>query len=172
MFVASRLPLRSLMANNEQDSGNRGGIFFSSYTLEVEDRSIVLINLHLDTPRPALQTMVDLRPDLSLTRRNFRRRQNEARRLNEFAEQFDTVILAGDFNLPVESPIYRRYFRRYRNAFSSRGTGWGKTKFTRWHGVRIDHVLATPDLRFHDVRTGPDFGSDHLPLSATIIVAQ
>src|SRR5439155_5647959 len=76
------------------------------------------------------------------------------------------VLLAGDFNLPVESAIYRRSWSSFSNAFSTAGLGWGHTKLTSWHGVRIDHVLAGPGWQFRRCWVGPDVGSDHRPLIA------
>ncbi len=80
----------------------------------------------------------------------------------------DEKILAGDFNLTTDSPIYRKYWSGYQNAFTETGLGFGYTKKTRInifsYQSRIDHILSTPGIR--PVRTwlGPDFGSDHLPV--------
>jgi hypothetical protein len=51
-------------------------------------------------------------------------------------------LVAGDFNLPIESAIYRQYWGDYTNAFSRSGIGTGRTKSTRLFGVRIDHILV------------------------------
>ena len=60
-------------------------------------------------------------------------------------------ILAGDFNMPVDSTIYRRYWAEFRNAFSDAGLGFGYTEWPRIRGrlfgVRIDHVLTGPGWR-------------------------
>ena len=32
----------------------------------------------------------------------------------------------------------------------------------------IDHVLSTPDIGLVSIRRGPDLGSDHLPVIATL----
>ena len=78
------------------------------------------------------------------------------------------LLLAGDFNLPVESAIYGQYWAQFSNAFSAAGLGLGHTKFTRWHGVRIDHILAGPSWRFRRCWVGPDVKSDHRPLIADV----
>jgi endonuclease/exonuclease/phosphatase (EEP) superfamily protein YafD len=79
-------------------------------------------------------------------------------------------IIAGDFNLTVDSPIYREIWSNYRNAFSDSAYGYGYTKFTKInrfrYSARIDHVLSTPGLRPVRARVGPDLGSDHFPLIA------
>lgn len=80
------------------------------------------------------------------------------------------VIVAGDFNMPVETSIYRDHWRGLTNAFDARGTGFGFTRYDGpWLRVRIDHVLAAP--RWFDVRgawVGEDAGSDHLPMVADL----
>lgn len=80
------------------------------------------------------------------------------------------VIVAGDFNMPVETRIYRDHWGALTNAFDARGTGFGFTRYDgRWLRVRIDHVLAAP--RWFDVRgawVGEDAGSDHLPMVADL----
>ena len=81
-------------------------------------------------------------------------------------------ILAGDFNMPVESTIYRRYWSRYRNAFTWAGTGFGYSKQTEIrgyvYGTRIDHILTDGHWRALRCYLGPDLGSDHLPLVADL----
>jgi endonuclease/exonuclease/phosphatase (EEP) superfamily protein YafD len=70
----------------------------------------------------------------------------------------------GDFNLPVESAIYRANWAGFTNAFSQQGLGFGYTKHTRWHGIRIDHVLARSGWDIERAWVGPSAGGDHLPV--------
>ena len=60
-------------------------------------------------------------------------------------------LVVGDFNAPVESVIYRRYWGDLRNAFSYAGFGFGSTRLNGWIRVRIDHILASYDLATHHV---------------------
>jgi len=66
-----------------------------------------------------------------------------------------TTIVTGDFNMPVESAIYRNTWSVFSNAFNTAGLGFGYTKITpkrgSTYGTRIDHILF-------DGRTG-DAGS-------------
>jgi vancomycin resistance protein VanJ len=78
------------------------------------------------------------------------------------------VLIAGDFNLTPESIIYRRQFAHLQNAFSIAGWGWGGTKFTRYHSVRIDHILASASWRVMRCKVCHDVGSDHRPVIAEI----
>jgi len=78
------------------------------------------------------------------------------------------VFVAGDFNVPVESTIYRRYWRGYTNAFEATGRGFG---YTKTEGtllrIRIDHVLAAGShYRSTGAWLGTNVGSDHMPVIA------
>jgi len=62
---------------------------------------------------------------------------------------------------------------KYTNAFSSTGFGWGYTKHTPVfaggeYGLRIDHILCDAAWRPGRCWVGPEVGSDHSPLFATL----
>lgn len=80
-----------------------------------------------------------------------------------------TDIVAGDFNVPAESVHYQDYWGSMVNAFSEVGMGQGHTKFTRWHGVRIDHVVTQPTWTPISAEVGPDLGGDHRPMMAELV---
>lgn len=78
-------------------------------------------------------------------------------------------FLAGDFNMPIESHIYREFWGEPTNAFSAAGWGLGFTKHTRWHGVRIDHILvANGEIGVVNAHVGPAFRSDHCSVVAEL----
>ena len=131
--------------------------------------------VHLATPRNALDNYEDLStiPSLGpITRANILQRDEESRDAAQWilTEPSMPTVIAGDFNIPVESAIYRRYWGALRNAFSYAGVGTGYTKHTRLWGVRIDHVLMTTDIHARRSFTGNDVGSDHLPVIADLIL--
>ncbi len=73
-------------------------------------------------------------------------------------------IMVGDFNLTPWSPWFREILRRGNLVDSARGWGVAPT----WHlfpswlgGVKIDHVLISPDIVVEHHQTGPYVGSDH-----------
>jgi endonuclease/exonuclease/phosphatase (EEP) superfamily protein YafD len=83
------------------------------------------------------------------------------------------ALLCGDLNTTERTWLHRRLVRAgLRGAWRAVGDGYGASwpLFGRWRGfpssplVRIDHVLATPELEPVAIRLGPDVGSDHLPL--------
>ncbi len=83
------------------------------------------------------------------------------------------MILAGDFNLPTDSTIYREVWSGWTNAFSTTGFGFGYTVWTRAtclsYGLRIDHVLTPSVIKPRRSWVGPNVGSDHLPLLADLV---
>ncbi len=74
------------------------------------------------------------------------------------------LVCGGDFNVPTESGFYKDYWSDYQNALSLTGFGWCYTKYTRWHGVRIDHVLADSRWTIDTAHVGPDLKGDHRPV--------
>jgi vancomycin resistance protein VanJ len=144
-----------------------------TYQLNTGTGSVSVVNLHLDTPREGFEALLGRdRNAIATIRQNTIRRRNEANAVAALADESGRpCLLAGDFNMPVESSLYRDAFGGYCNAFSYAGRGFGHTKFTRWHGVRIDHILANDDWEIHRCWVGPDIGSDHRPVIADVSLA-
>jgi len=140
------------------------------YRIDTPYGAVELFNVHLATPRGALETALrHSRQTPADLEANSAVRRYESRIVSEFvSEDKDAAIVAGDFNLPPESAIFRRSWSDYQDAFATAGLGWGYTKFTRWHGARIDHVLAGSEWRVERSWVGPDVGSDHHPLVAEL----
>jgi endonuclease/exonuclease/phosphatase (EEP) superfamily protein YafD len=129
-----------------------------------------VVCVHLETPRHGLaEVQHSLWRGAAEMRRTTDKRQWEAELASRFASEFSgPSIVAGDFNTPVESRIYQRCWSRWQNAYSEAGCGWGNTKFTRFFGVRIDHVLVSSQWRVDSAWVGPDLGGDHRPLVAEL----
>jgi vancomycin resistance protein VanJ len=131
---------------------------------------ISFCGLHLRTPRKGLEAVLkSWWGGLADLQKVTIERQREGDAVGKWLNQCrGPMIVAGDLNLVADSAIYRRAFGGLSNGFASAGWGWGATKFTRFHGVRIDHILANGNWRFTRCRVGPDVGSDHRPLIADI----
>jgi vancomycin resistance protein VanJ len=127
-------------------------------------------DVHLNTPREGLEAVLHERwRGIAELDANLAERQEESEIAGErVAQTPGMVLVAGDFNMPVDSLIYRNNWARFPDAFSSVGFGFGYTKFTRWWGIRIDHILAGPGWRCHRCWVGPDVGSDHRPVIADL----
>jgi endonuclease/exonuclease/phosphatase (EEP) superfamily protein YafD len=177
--VASRYPLREVEKLGAELLGGDG--FVTRFDLETPGGLVHFFNLHLETVRDGLEAV------LSSKRRPWRAAPSLDANIALRARESDMasvwvgrsaapvgrgdcepVLVAGDFNMPTDSSIYRRFWSPYTNAFSATGLGFGYTKFTRWHGIRIDHILAGPGWRCRRCWVGPDIGSDHRPVVADL----
>ncbi len=133
-------------------------------------------SVHLPSPRYGLSNLLDRRVGLNLARRKMLDEERELR--GETSREIEKlvragglpVIVAGDFNMPVESAWYRQSWAGYENAFSRAGFGYGRTMKAEIRGfgfgIRIDHILTRGPLNAVACRVGPDAGSDHLPVLA------
>ncbi len=180
--IASRYPMSPVEISRclwPPSEGN--GVINGLYcTVETPYGPVGFACIHLDTPKPALQLILDPRKVLDFSQvenaendLDYRRRETED--MTQWLDRFpNSKIIAGDFNMPVEGGLYQDYWARYRNAFSQAGFGFGHTKHTRVdrfiYGARIDHVVTSPELNAVRCRVGPDLGSDHLPLIADIAI--
>lgn len=196
LCTASRWPLTHIeeMPREEilQMPGEGGAGLVMRAFIDSPHGAIVAVNLHLETARRGLEgmlskeglvpnspfgapTQVSGDPELSTSENEERFARNVAIRDKEselasvwaasVAAKVQTVI-GGDFNLPVESLIFRRHWSDFVDAFETKGNGLGWTKFEgRWLRIRIDHLLTLPDgpkpIR---IVVSPDYQSDHHPV--------
>ncbi len=156
-----RLPAGNHDATGKEDATSDPGARFMPSL-----RTVHLVSLHLPTFRPALMKAwnLDLHAGTGINDMSQRYRSLTQRILRQVHEIQDPIILAGDLNIPVESAFYRNHLSGYRNAFSSAGRGLGYTKYTRFHGIRIDHVLLDSQWDVHTAIVGPGVGGDHRPV--------
>jgi vancomycin resistance protein VanJ len=82
----------------------------------------------------------------------------------------DVPIVVGDFNLVPESRRFRTDWGHLRSSWRRSSIGTGYTWHSRWHGLRIDHILVSPDVQVTKAWVGPDLGSDHRPVIADLIL--
>lgn len=172
IFVASRLPIIAHEAlKSPQTSVRTIGL---RCELRTVDGSIQLFALHLLTPRNGLEAVLAKRSGgIAELEAVTERREIDSTAVAGWIDRFSgPKVVAGDLNLTPESTIYRDCFGHLQNAFSMTGWGWGGTKFTRKHSVRIDHVLADNSFEFTSCIVGPDVGSDHRPVVAEAILAK
>jgi endonuclease/exonuclease/phosphatase (EEP) superfamily protein YafD len=132
-----------------------------------------VLNVHLATPRFGLTALIHraFRHAAKTLDENTQWRREQSRAARRVAESLrGPVIVAGDFNTPTRSALYREHWSHWQNAFSVAGWGWGHTHFTRRTGLRIDHVLVPQDdWRVERCWVGPDVGSAHRPVIADLV---
>jgi vancomycin resistance protein VanJ len=78
------------------------------------------------------------------------------------------TLLAGDFNTPIDSDIFRSAWTGYTDAFNFAGIGVGTTYRVKRTWTRIDHILFNNDWQCRQCWLGPDVGSPHLPVIADL----
>ena len=176
LCMLSRGPILSWQRRDPMDIWRQGGAGFIIRAVVSTPAGPMRVGLvHLATPRHALGNYFDLSElpkQGPLTRANMAQRDEESMLARQWIMQGEALptVIAGDFNLTVESAIYKQHWGDLRNAFGRAGWGTGYTKHTRRWGVRIDHILTSDDVGTHASFVGKDVGSDHLPLIADLVL--
>ncbi|HEX3697889.1 MAG TPA: endonuclease/exonuclease/phosphatase family protein [Polyangia bacterium] len=181
--VASRYPIVDVLLpaavtqNNEIHS-----LRFVRYRLQTGAGLVDVFNMHPLSPRAALDELhgEGLRQEILSGRiltpssapvpinANLRTRQvqgvaDEARRSTY------PVIIAGDTNLPEQSWAFAQWLGTYQDGFAQRGAGFGYTfPAIKRPWMRIDRILAGPDLRFLTCAVLTERASDHLAVTADL----
>lgn len=134
-------------------------------------REFVVASVHLPTLRPGFERFLRLGETAGIGFHQQWWVHETARALTEIAEASDApVLVGGDFNMPADDSTLAAVRANYRFAFEEAGWGYGYTKPTNRPWIRIDHILAGPEWVVTSCRVGPDFGSDHLPLIADVVL--
>jgi len=171
LLVVSRWPISKTELLRENELGIRG--YVGWYDLTTPLGPVSLADVHLPTPRGE----GELEEALHGKWRRFaeldtlsERRLKASRDVRQWLSRFpEPMLVVGDFNLPSDSSIYGNAWSRYHDAFTQAGWGWGYSKWTRWYGIRIDHILFDHGWVATSCRLGKDVGSDHLPLIADLV---
>jgi len=201
MCLISVFPIKNVASRDPMDIEKLGGSgTMVRYTLESSKGQISVVNVHLETPREGIESILDkLRSTIGEIRRSIfsdnrpiRKDQDqimaeegvsesvdiidfeiflrnlESKKAREWVDQTPApFIVTGDFNLPMDSVIYQRYWSKLDDAFSVAGFGWGATKYTDWFGLRIDHILTSGGWEYQRAWIGPHLtGTDHRPIIA------
>ena len=177
--IISRFPVRKV--NTVQITSPKSkwpGTFLLHTIVHSPDGDIAVCTIQLPTPRVGLMRILDRYSFVRLSRsgkfyEETDRRRHVALEIRRYIETISMpVIIAGDFNTPVDSTIYRLVWSSFKNAFSEVGLGYGWTQRVSVRGFyyssRIDHILTGKGLKPLLSEVGPDIGSDHLPLIADI----
>jgi endonuclease/exonuclease/phosphatase family metal-dependent hydrolase len=166
--LASRYPIQEFAELRRPDKAYRTVAVRARLSLPEKDIPIAV--LHLMTPRRGLEPLVEKKVSgLAAFREIAEVQRMESHLVRHWVERApDTLVLAGDFNLTCEQPLYRRDWSDYRDAFAWSGWGWGHTMLTRLIGLRIDHILSGPRWEATRCEIGPDVGSAHLPVIADL----
>jgi endonuclease/exonuclease/phosphatase (EEP) superfamily protein YafD len=173
LCLASHYPIRSAELLDDPDFTGEPDSAAGRFEIEAPEGSIHVVSLHLASPRDGLEEVGrswGREPEALEANSALRRRQSRKVR-RWLADWEGPVLIAGDFNTPTESTVYREWWSPYTNAFCSAGWGFGATFFTARNRVRIDHILAGPGWRCRRCWVGPPVGSPHRPVLADLYLA-
>lgn len=167
LCLVSRYPFKVLDVHDPDTAWQYIGTAPLRFELDTPGFRFEVLNVHFSTIRTGVEALAAERveglKDFAFNRSKAAEDSRAARA--RISRSSAPLIVAGDFNLPVESRIYREYWGEFENAFSSCGRGFGHTKFTWLFGIRIDHVLMSPHWSCTDARVLPIvFGGDHAAL--------
>ncbi len=152
--VYSRLPLAKVVQHKSPPYGYPSLVV----TTNIDSKPVTLISTH---PMPPIG-----------------RRESEGRnqQLADIGELVDAaprpVVLIGDLNISMWAHHYGKLVKQtgLRNA----RTGFGVLPTWPVHlpfaMIPIDQCLVSANINVVDIRTGPDIGSDHLPLIVTLAI--
>ena len=164
LCLLTRFTIRKVDARNREDVWKKNGSgAMALYEIESPAGVFYFLNVHLETVRDGLGALAGKRlagvPELE---ENIALRRWESEIAREWSGRASgRLLVAGDFNMPVESGIYRDFWSPFTNAFSKAGFGYGFTKRTRRLAARIDHILAGEGWVVERAWVAPVIGSDH-----------
>lgn len=184
--IYSKYPIRKGTRIDKRKSGYFSAMY---YQLEVDDRRIGVVNMHMRSnmikpkDRVLADEMIDHFETDSLNRirtgmmrslaNAYRTRSAEANMVREFLEENHPkdmpLLICGDMN---DTPVSYCYHTLTRSGMSDTwqetGTGPGSTYRRHHFWFRIDHILHSAELRALDMRIRKDvLLSDHYPIEAT-----
>ncbi|HAA33462.1 MAG TPA: endonuclease/exonuclease/phosphatase [Cyanobacteria bacterium UBA8553] len=139
--------------------------------LKINGQVISLIATHPPPPfKPAL----------------FQVRNQHLDEMSQYVQQLkNPVVLAGDLNITMWSPYYRKFVSQTKLRNSRKGFGvlpsWPmKANYSHYSkippllsslvAIPIDHCLISPGLKVSNIRTGENVNSDHLPLIIDLVI--
>ncbi|PHR83649.1 MAG: hypothetical protein COA59_11175 [Colwellia sp.] len=169
LCIVSKYPFENTDSLSRKIFGGWGQ-FARFYKIDILGKEVLLANIHLETPRSALMSILYLSPDQALAERVESNRELEANLLNLWAENKPYTIIAGDFNMPADENLYQQNFSMLNNALEVKGFAFNRTKYTSWHGVKIDHILYSDGISLSSVEVVELVKGDHRPVMATLVI--
>lgn len=179
IFIASRFPIRDVhnfdlesVAGDDDSELLRHSGSAACFDLQVPNGIVHVLNIHLASPHSAFRVLAT-RPWKGIwkLRTNSARRWNECVRISDYVSTLKgPIIVAGDFNTLSESPIYRHFWSKYEEAFTTSGWGYGYTHYSPLTALQLDHILCGPGVECAACQLGPACGTPHRPMIADLVI--
>ncbi len=148
------------------------GHFANYYELSINGKSLPIMNIHLETPRNILSNVINLQIDWHEVSAFNDKKSIQSTLIEAWVDGQDQFIIAGDFNMTKEEQLFKQYFSKYTSVIEEAANGITYTKYTSWHGVRIDHILISDQLNVSKTKVLSSVGGDHRAILTTIILPQ
>lgn len=132
------------------ENGEQRGLL--EVVISVRGMRVRVANTHLEYDKPLEQTA------------------QVARVMELLTGADEPVILTGDFNAPPDSRELAPLFEHYHDAWKLGGSGEGWTEPAEAPSARIDYILVTPDIDVRSAVVRLSSASDHLPLTAKMLL--
>jgi vancomycin resistance protein VanJ len=147
-----------------------GAAWVKRYRLKGRGGEFDLTNVHLDTPRRGFESLLAGGSNAtSVIDDKTAVRELESRLARRWVDLGPGPrLVAGDFNMPTESAIFRSHWGTLTDGFEHAGVGFGYSRLAGWIQLRIDHILADDNWVVKSAQVLPDYGSDHLPVMVDV----
>ncbi|WP_180272300.1 endonuclease/exonuclease/phosphatase family protein [Maribacter sp. 4U21] len=137
----------------------------------IKEDTVRIYNLHLESLKVRPRMLKKERSDrlFKRLRYSFSKQQEQAAIFRQNANDSKySKIVCGDFNNTQFSNAYRIIKGDMRDSFSEKGSGYGKT-INFWHfPLRIDFIMADPEMEITGHQNYDLQLSDHEPVMASI----
>ncbi len=126
--------------------------------VKVEGKVVSIIGIHLSTP---------------MKQRDFNHRNQQLAVFGDYLAKIkNPVLVVGDFNITMWSPIYKQFIQKVGLKNTRSGFGILPTWSTKLPplSIPIDHCLVSPNVKVLQMRASRYVGSDHLPLITDLVI--
>ncbi len=173
--VISKFPITNT-GNVPFENGN-GSNGCSYMDIKIKNKTLRLYNLHLESNRVSgrakdiasdrkinKQKLFDLKSILGSIKKfsSIRSKQTDQVANKVFKEKLPTIV-CGDFNEPPLSYTYSKFTKKFKDAFSNCGCGFGTTYAGNIPGLKIDHVFYNEQVQMLSTNILKVPYSDHNP---------
>jgi len=172
LCILSAYPFKRTVSLN-RSMFNGYGQFAMSYQIEIDGHQFNLSNVHFETPRHVLLDIIKSRQLSFGGKGKAENRQLESAIFVDTIKYKANLVIAGDFNMTDDDPIYQNNFAWLTNALNESGFGFNHTRYINWQSIpfssfRIDHILYSKNITAKSVEVLDSLGGDHRPVMATL----
>lgn len=160
LCIASKIPFHYLNSLSREHLIGWGD-YAAFYQFMFNNKTFNIANVHLITPRAAIADALKFNFNNSVAIEIERDRRLQASILAQWLKEQEAGLIAGDFNMPSDENIYTKYFSPFNNSLKKFNYGFNHTKYTSWHGIGIDHIIANNNMTLLSAAILPSTGGDH-----------